>query len=214
MAVACRVSRVTHRPTDEMAIALRGRARETGRETRDARRTIDSGFTLLEVTLVLLILAVIISFAIPKLRDSSTQELQSHVRRLATTFRFLRNEAVLNGRTYMLNYDLDQQRYWITSEDVPGGVSAGDGAAKDELGLFARPVALPNTVAFSDIVFQGIGKLQQGQMFTRFYPDGFVEPTVVHMDNGREAFTLTVWPLTGQVTIYDGYRDFELVQKQ
>lgn len=160
--------------------------------------------------LVLLILAVIISFAIPRLRDASSQELHSHVRRLATTFRFLRNEAVLNGRVYMLNYDLDQQRYWISSEDAPGGATGG--GAEDELGLFARPVKLPNTVAFSDIVFQGVGKVAQGQMFTRFFPDGYVEPTVVHMDNGREASTLTVWPLTGQVNIYDGYRDFELVQ--
>lgn len=197
-----------------MAIGLRpgptdGAPGPADRTRRTARAT--AGFTLLEMGLVLLILAVIISFAIPRLRDASSQELQSHVRRLATTFRFLRNEAVLNGRVYMLNYDLDQQRYWISSEDAPGGAAAGAGA-ENELGLFARPVTLPNTVAFSDIVFQGVGKLAQGQMFTRFYPDGFVEPTVVHMDNGREAFTLTVWPLTGQVNIYDGYRDFELVQ--
>lgn len=168
------------------------------------------GFTLLEVSLVLLIFAIILTFAVPRLRDPSSQELASHVRRLATTFRFLRSEAVLNGRVYLLNYDLDQQRYWITSEDAPGGVGGG---ADNELGIFARPVALPNTVAFSDIVFQGVGKLAQGQMFTRFFPDGYVEPTVVHMDNGRQAFTLTVWPLTGQVSIYDGYRDLSFMEQ-
>lgn len=176
---------------------------------REAREAAEAGFTLLEVTLVLLILGVMITFAAPRLRDPSTQELRSHVRRLATTFRFLRNEAILNGRIYLLNYDLDQQRYWITIEGVPGEVAP---PVANELGLFADPVSLPNTVAFSDIVFQGIGKLAEGQMFTRFFPDGYVEPTVVHMDNGREAFTLTVWPLTGQVNIYDGYRDFEFGQ--
>lgn len=179
-------------------------------------RSIDTpraaGFTLLEISLVLLIFAVILTFAIPRLRDPSAQELQSNVRKLATTFRFLRNEAVLNGRVYLLNYDLDQQRYWITSEAAPDGSSGAGVDVEQELGLFARPTTLPNTVAFSDIVFQGVGKLAQGQMFTRFYPDGYVEPTVVHMDNGRQATTLTIWPLTGQVSIYDGYRDFELQQ--
>jgi prepilin-type N-terminal cleavage/methylation domain-containing protein len=170
-----------------------------------------AGFTLLEISLVLLIFAVILTFAIPRLRDPSSQELNSHVRRLATTLRFLRNEAVLNGRVYMLNYDLDQQRYWITSEATPDGAEAPQG--DDELGIFSRAVALPNTVAFSDIVFQEVGKLNQGQMFTRFYPDGYVDPTVVHMDNGRQAYTLTIWPLTGQVSMYDGYRDFEFTQK-
>jgi Tfp pilus assembly protein FimT len=157
------------------------------------------------------ILAVMLTFAVPRLRDPSSQELKSHGNRLATTFRFLRSEAVLNGRVYVLNYDLDQQRYWITTESVPG--EAADVEQEDELGIFARPVTLPSTVAFSDIVFQGVGKLAQGQMFTRFYPDGYVEPTVVHMDNGRQAITLTVWPLTGQVSIYDGYRDLELVEQ-
>src|SRR6185295_7044161 len=131
---------------------------------------------------------------------------------LATTFRFLRNEAVLNGRVYILNYDLDQQSYWISSEAAPDSGDIGVDT-KDELGILAKRVALPNTVAFSDIVFEGVGKLNQGQMFTRFFPDGYVEPTVVHMDNGRQAFTLTVWPLTGQVSLYDGYRDFEFQQQ-
>ena len=195
-----------------MSIANREGARgpEKSAGSGTDRFAAGAGFTLLEVTLVLLILAVMISFAIPKLRDPSSQELQSHVRRLATTFRFLRNEAVLNGRVYMLHYDLDQQRYWISSEATEDNPDTGN--TQNELGLFARPVALPTTVAFSDIVFQGVGKVAEGQMFTRFFPDGFVDPTVVHMDNGKQALTLTVWPLTGQVNIYDGYRDFELQQ--
>jgi len=183
---------------------------QTQPETRSSRRGV-AGFTLLELSLVLLILAIALTFVVPRLRDASSQELVSHVRRLATTFRFLRSEAVLNGRIYRLNYDLDNQRYWVTSEDAPNGPMGRD--TKDELGILAKPVALPNTVAFSDIVFQQVGKLAEGQMFTTFYPDGYVDPTVVHMDNGRQAFTLTVWPLTGQVSMYDGYRDFEFTQQ-
>lgn len=166
-----------------------------------------AGFTLLEVSLVLLIFAVILTFAIPRLRDSSRLELASHARRLATTFRLLRNEAILNGRVYRLNYDLDRRRYWTTLE--PGFGELGEG--RRDTGGMARPVTLPDTVAFSDIVLQSAGKLNQGQVYTRFFPDGFVDPTVVHMDNGREAFTLTVWPLTGQVSVYEGYRELEFI---
>ena len=170
-----------------------------------------AGFTLIELSLVLLLLAIAIAFVAPRLRDPSSQELQSHAHRLRTTIRFLRSEAVLNGRVYTLNYDLDQQRYWITSENTDGAAAVG-GDAKDELGILAKPVALPNTVAFSDIVFEGVGKLNQGQMFTRFFPDGFVEPTVVHMDNGKQAVTLIAMPYTGEVKQYEGYRDFEFQQ--
>jgi hypothetical protein len=27
------------------------------------------------------------------------------------------------------------------------------------------------------------------------------------MDNGREAYTVVLWPITGKVSRYDGYRD-------
>jgi len=166
----------------------------------------EAAFTLLELSLVLLILVLALTFALPRLRDPSSQDLKSHMQRLATTFRFLREEAVLNGRTYTLNYDLDQQRYWITGEDSPDDLP---GAAQDELGLLAKPVVLPKTIAFSDIVFATMGKLTQGQMFTKFYPDGEVDTTVIHMDNGQQAATLVALPLTGQVELVDGYRDLE-----
>lgn len=172
---------------------------------RTARHDPQRGFTLLEIALVLLILGVAMSFAMPRFRDPSRLDLSSNVRRLATTFRLLRNEAIMNGHTYRLNYDLDQQRYWISIEE--GGRNTAD--LLQNAGPLARPVRLPDTVAFSDVVLQSIGKLNQGQVFTRFFPDGFVDPTIVHMDNGREAYTLNVWPLTGQVTIYEGYRDLE-----
>ncbi len=167
-----------------------------------------SGFTLIEISLVLLILALVLSLVVPHFRDPSRAELHSHVRRLATAFRLLRSEAVLNGRIYRLNYDLERNVYWYNAEAVPGQAEA----AAEPSGLLARPVRLPRTVVFSDVVLLGAGKLDRGLAYTRFYPDGFVDPTIVHMDNGREAFTLAVWPLTGHVTIYEGYRDLEFIQ--
>jgi len=167
-----------------------------------------SGFTLIEISVVLLLLALVLSLVVPRFRDPSRAELHSHVRRLAATFRLLRSEAVLNGRIYRLNYDLERNVYWYSVEAVPGHT----GESMEPSGALARPVRLPRTVAFSDVVLLGAGKLDRGFAYTRFYPDGFVDPTIVHMDNGRDAFTLEVWPLTGHVTIYEGYRDLEFIR--
>ena len=177
---------------------------QSGNRGRSETRPGDRGFTLLEISLVILIISIVLSIAIPRLGDRSRSELRSHVNRLRTTFRFVRNEAILSGRTYRLNYDLDQHRYWVTSE---GAADIGE----SDTSILMRPVKLPDTVAFSDIVLQSAGKLAQGRLYTRFFPDGFVDPTVVHMDNGREAYTLSVWPLTGQVSVYEGYRDIEIL---
>lgn len=166
-----------------------------------------AGFTLIEISLVILIIAIVLSIALPRFRDPSDQDLTSHVRRLATTFRLVRDEAIISGRVYRLNYDLNARRYWI----APEGDRRVTGGATSESSFLMRPVSLPDTVAFSDIVLQSTGKLIDGQVYTRFFPDGFVDPTVIHMDNGQRAYTLSVWPLTGRVSIYEGYRDLEIV---
>ena len=74
----------------------------------------NSGFTLLEIALVLLIMAVVLALALPRLRDPGRAELEAQSHHLVLTFRLLRSEAALNGTAYRLNYDLDQQRYWVT----------------------------------------------------------------------------------------------------
>ena len=50
----------------------------------------ESGFTLIELGLVLLIIGVVLALTIPRLRDRSHAELLSQARRMAVTFRFLR----------------------------------------------------------------------------------------------------------------------------
>jgi hypothetical protein len=125
------------------------------------------------------------------------------------TVRFLRSEAILTGRTHRLIYDLAQHRYWAESADESSGqpvFSAATGAA-------GRGVSLPEPIAFIDIAFPLAGaKVQEGMAFTDFYPDGFVDATVVHLGNaesGLDVFTLRVDPFTGNVYVTDRYQDFD-----
>lgn len=166
----------------------------------------NAGFTLVEIGLVVLIIGVMLGLIVPRLRDRSHYELLSHARKLAVTFRFLRNEAILSGRTYRLNYDLDQQRYWVTSAEVVGDQAA---FVKEE-GILTRDVTLPPQIRLSDVELPMLsGKLMEGVAWTHFYPDGSVDLTVMHIDNGAEAFTLRVAPLTGHVYVTAGYQDFD-----
>jgi type II secretory pathway pseudopilin PulG len=166
----------------------------------------DAGFTLIEIGLVLLIISVVVALVVPRFRDQSHAELISQTRKLATTFRFLQEEAILNGRVYRLNIDLDQQRYFITSADDVGELGGGFRA---ETGILARDVALPASLQIADVDVPMVsGKLYEGVAFTHFYPDGSVDATVVHLDNGQEVYTLYVdQPLTGRAYVASGYLD-------
>ena len=164
-----------------------------------------AGFTLIEISLALLIMAIMLTLLLPRLRDPGRAELVSQGRRLVMTFQLLRSEAVLNGVAYRLNYDLTQQRYWVTADE---------GADLQELvhslGGLARGTQFKDPVGFADIVMPTLaGKVNQGQIYTVFYPDGSVDPTVIHLASPREAYTLWLNPMNGRLNMAAGYHEVE-----
>lgn len=143
--------------------------------------------------------------ALPRLRDPGRAELLGQARRLVMIYRLLRSEAVLNGHAYRLNYDLNQQRYWVTSD----GTDDLDDTVH-ELGSLARGTKLDKSVSVIDIVLPTLaGKINQGQIYTVFYPDGSVDPTVIHLATSREAYTLWLNPMNGRLNMAAGYHDVE-----
>ncbi len=202
-------------PTSPTAIRRRGSDRQWTRRfgslgaSTVRRATVwesRAGFTLLEITLVILIISVVLALTIPRLRDPGRAEMQAQAHRLALTFRLLRSEAVLNGNAYRLNYDLDQQRYWVSPHE--GGADLGQFAA--DIGSLGRGITLVSPVGMADVVLPTLaGKVAQGQIYTVFYPDGSVDPTVIHIGNGREFSTLWLNPMNGRLKIEPGYHDVE-----
>jgi prepilin-type N-terminal cleavage/methylation domain-containing protein len=176
------------------------------RQRRTTLRLGSGGFTLLEITLVLVIMSVVFALVIPRLRDPGRAELEAQSHHLVLTFRLLRSEAVLNGSAYRLNYDLDQQRYWVT----PGDASVDLEQFARDIGRLARGTRLERPITILDVVLPTLaGKVQQGQIYTVFYPDGSVDPTVIHLANGRDAYTLWLNPMNGRLNMDTGYREVQ-----
>ena len=165
----------------------------------------NAGFTLLEISLVLLIMAVVLMLAIPRLRDPGRADLMAQSKRFVNIFRLLRSEAVLNGYAYRLNYDINMQRYWVTADE-----SADLGDFVKELGQLARGTQLKEPVGIADVVLPTLaGKVSQGQIYTVFYPDGSIDPTVIHLATPTEAYTLWLNPMNGRLNMVAGYHDVE-----
>ena len=182
-----------------------------GRRGSDAARQRSSrcdgaaGFTLLEITLVILIISVVLALTIPRFRDPGHAELMAQAHRLELTFKLIRSEAVLNNTAYRLNFDLDQQRYWVSPHEA-AMVDLAQFAS--DIGSLAKGTRLTSAVSISDVSLPTLaGTVLQGQVYTVFYPDGTVDPTVIHLATSKEAYTLWVDLMSSKLKVRPGYGD-------
>jgi len=162
------------------------------------------GFTLLELSLVLFIIGLLVAVTVPRLGDLGGTRLESSARRLASLVRYLNGEAAFSSQLYRLNYDLDKCTYWVSvlaaNQNAPEFIA--------DTSPLARPVQLPSSITFVDVHVPSAGRVSTGRVYTYFYPQGYTDPTVIHLrDQHSRVVTITIPPLPAEVGISEGYVD-------
>lgn len=164
------------------------------------------GFTLIELSVVILLIGAFFLVAIPKFKDITEVNIKSASRRLSGTIRYLYSEAAFKKNVYKLAFDIDRGEYWVEVLDGNEFVIPSDAS-------LARK-QLPTGVYFKDI---RTGRSREKTMagnenFILFMPTGFVEPAVIHLGTEREVYyTLATKPYTGGTIVLDEY--VELFEK-
>jgi len=173
----------------------------TFRSTTRRRPRLAPGFTLLEIAVVLFLMGLMMLIAMPYFGGIRSAELRSATRRLAGRTTYLFDEASSRKLVIRLIFDFDHNGYYVMTADP---YSAQPTFLPDHSSSGA-PVILPTDVRLRDVTVQGIGTLSRGTISCQFYPQGYVDATIVHlMDTAGHVMTLGVNPLTGAVTIANG----------
>jgi prepilin-type N-terminal cleavage/methylation domain-containing protein len=160
------------------------------------------GFTLIELTVVVVLIGLIMTLTIPRFRTGIlTDDLKATTRKMVGMIRGLRDEAIREQNVYFLHFDLESNRFWIDST----GMSEEERARAAE-----KAPTLPRGVRVLDIWLSSKGKKMMGQAAIRFSKKGYVQPSAIHLgaEDGRE-FTLVLNPFLGRVKVYDRYIEFE-----
>ena len=107
---------------------------------------VNSGFTLLELVMVMMLLCVVAAMAVPALRGfGQGRRLGSCAAQLVSLAQYARTQAITRGVPYRMHVDPDTATYWLTAErddgvfDTPGDefgrvFEAPEGIAIDWLG--------------------------------------------------------------------------------
>ena len=81
--------------------------------------SLETGFTLIEVMLVLTLIVILSSVTMPSLRGfAGSTRLKSSASAIRDMLHFARDMAITEGTTYLVVFDLDQNRYWLASSET------------------------------------------------------------------------------------------------
>jgi len=156
--------------------------RPGGTDMRPMPHRDQAGLTLIEILIVLGIIAIVTSIAIPMINGVSNAEMRSAARQLASGLRLARSEAVSQRRETFLVIDLAGRRFKVDRD--------------------AREHALPRNIelklftAQADLVDEKVGSI-------RFFPDGGSNGGRITLAAGERKFEVDVDWLTGRVAILD-----------
>lgn len=161
-----------------------------------------AGFTLIELTVVIVILSVVALLVIPRLPIAREGDLRTSARNLGATLRYLSNLAIADKNRYRLRIEFIDRRMTVTRV-----IQEGDEVAVTDQML--NRLSLREGVEVADVVTSRVGTLAEGEAVLDFSPLGAEEFTVIHLKSGEEPsyYTVALYPGSGRVTVLDGYQD-------
>jgi len=185
---------------------------------------IRSGFTLVEILMVIALLALLATSVLPRVGSVFRVNVQSSVRRYAAMVRYAYDQSVLTGRVHRIILDMDKQS-WGVEVAEPGalpldrskqGVLA-EGIREDDR-VTSEPSfkkvtgnlvdSFPSGVQIVQVESWRLGKgkvATKGEIGIYAFPNGYIdESTVTLAESGKEngqRFTVTTQPLTGRIKV-------------
>ena len=141
------------------------------------------GFTLLELTIVIFIIALLAAIVFPSFSGLSKRQLSSDARRIASLLQYLSDSAMAAKEIYSLDFDLQNNSiYWKGPE--------GD---KTE-----------SLKTLTGIDLQSKGMTREGLVTVFFGPAGIMEYTEVLLKDDERDMKVTFNPISGRARILTG----------
>jgi len=150
---------------------------------------------------VVFLIGILLLVAMPRLPEAPlTDHTRKTSRWLVLKIRDLKHRSVSEQKTYSLQIDLDTNRLWVIREDMT-----------EEQKIAAEEDAFQpgGSVRIVDIQFPQQERSGVGREEVRFYPRGYSDRALLHLDDGDQRYTFRIEPFLSRVRIYETYVSYE-----
>jgi prepilin-type N-terminal cleavage/methylation domain-containing protein len=200
-------------------------SREPKTTLRANKNPFPSGFTLVEVLLVLAIIAMVMSIGLPAISRVTMHRLNSTTRQFVGLIRTVRNDAILLNQTHRLAINLDKNTYWVENQTKDGLLSEVPEVTKSSKKgepppsnfsispkYSKEPKNMPGGVVFSGVYKEREGNQKEGIIYIHFFPNGFNDQAILYLAKEgapETAYSLVIRPTSGRVDIvHETIKDF------
>lgn len=161
-----------------------------------------NGFTLIELIVVIVLIGLMFTFALPKMDGflfSSTTDRVSRWIVLNTSN--LKTKAVKDQKRYSLNVDVSANTLYISTDEM-------DDALLTE--AHENGFKLGDSVHLVDVVFPFENPEDEEMSNILFYKKGYSDNAIIHIENeAGEKFSFIIEPFLSDVAIKEGFVLFD-----
>ena len=150
-------------------------------------------FTLIELLLVSVVLALITGLAVPNIKPAYDHlQLQRTVEDLADTMRYAQSRAVASNSSVRLEFDEKLSSFWLTQEgDADKGGGGKYGKIKGRLG---RVINIAKGISLES---------SEEKPCVQFYPDGTIDKIQVYICQKKKCFAVSTQEQRGYVNVFE-----------
>jgi len=159
------------------------------------------GFTLMELIIVCSLVGLLLTIAIPSLKNTLiTNQLDSTARKLIGTVKELRNRAVREHKAYLLHFEISENGIWYEEDNT--------------LNVFGNSptnmTRLPEEVRMAGVQMRQAGEVANDKATLWISKKGYMDELAVYLrdEDGREK-TLFFSPFSGSARLYDEYVEMQ-----
>ncbi|SVA39707.1 uncharacterized protein METZ01_LOCUS92561 [marine metagenome] len=151
------------------------------------------GFTLLELTIVMFFMALIAGLSTPFVMSTLDRiELQTSARKVASTLRYARSEAITSKRPVMFTGDLIRNSFWVTKVDAN---------KSPQIKHLTDPIQLTRFIGENENSL-----FRDGKFTVTFFPQGnssggLISINIKESRSLENYYDINVDPITGQTKI-------------